>query len=327
MFMVGVAMAYSYATRQARGQSYGRMLLHAIIRSIVLVLLGVFLRSDGRQQTNWTFMDVVSQIGLGYTFLFLLWGRRPWVQFSAAMLILVGYWCLFYFYPLPPADFDYKAVGVSENWPHLEGTAAHWDKNTNVAAAFDRWFLNLFPRPKPFVYDRDGYPTLNFIPSLATMIFGLMAGGLLRSSRGGWAKFAILVVCGGAALAAGWALEAGGICPIVKVIWTPSWAVYSTGWTLLMLAGFYAVIDLVGLRRWSFPLIVVGMNSITMYVMAHLMQGWLRHTLETHFGANVLTLFGHVDAVYQPIVFHALPLFVMWLICLWLYRQRIFIRI
>jgi predicted acyltransferase len=272
-------------------------------------------------------MDVVSQIGLGYTFLFLLWGRKPWVQFSAALLILVGYWCLFFFYPLPSQDFDYKAVGVAANWQHLEGTAAHWDKNTNAAAAFDRWFLNQFPRRKPFEFEGAGYPTLNFIPSLATMIFGLMAGGLLRSSRGGWSKFAILVICGAVALAAGWALEAGGICPIVKVIWTPSWAIYSTGWTLLMLAGFYVVIDLVGLRRWSFPLIVVGMNSITMYVMAHLMQGWLRHTLEIHFGTDVFTLFGHVDAVYQPIVVHALSLLMMWLICWWLYRQRIFIRI
>ena len=100
MFMVGVAMAYSCASRQAHGQSYGRMLAHAVVRSIVLVLLGVFLRSDNRPQTNFTFEDVLTQIGLGYTFLFLLWGRQPALQFGAALAILVGYWCLFYFYPL-----------------------------------------------------------------------------------------------------------------------------------------------------------------------------------------------------------------------------------
>lgn len=327
MFMVGVAMAYSYAARKARGQSYPRMLLHAITRSIVLVLLGVFLRSHNGPPSNWTFMDVVSQIGLGYTFLFLLWDRKPVTQLVAAALILIGYWCIFFFYPLPPADFDYGSVGVAENWKHLEGAAAHWDKNTNAAAVFDRWFLNLFPRKEPFRFEGSGYPTLNFIPSLATMIFGLLAGSLLRSDLSGIKKFATLVGCGVVALALGWGLEAAGICPIVKVIWTPSWAIYSTGWTLLILAGFYGVIDLTGLRRWAFPLIVVGMNSIAMYVMGQLLDGWILHWLPIHFGKGVFTLYEYVDPVYEPVVRSGLVVLVLWLICFWMYRQKIFIRI
>ncbi len=94
MFMVGAAMAYSCAKRAEHGQTYGQMLRHAIVRSIVLVLLGVFLRSDGSEQTYWTFEDVLSQIGLGYTFLFLLWGRPAWLQWSAVVVILAGYWYL-----------------------------------------------------------------------------------------------------------------------------------------------------------------------------------------------------------------------------------------
>ena len=167
MFMVGVAMAYSGASRQAHGQSYARMLGHAAVRALVLILLGVFLRSDNRPQTNFTFEDVLSQIGLGYFFLFLLWGRGARWQFAAAIAILVGYWCYFYAYPTPTADFNYSSVGVPPNWPHLQGIAEHWDKNTNAAAAFDAWFLNLFPRAKPFVYNGGGYLTLSFIPSLA----------------------------------------------------------------------------------------------------------------------------------------------------------------
>ncbi len=119
MFMVGVAMAYSYAARKAHGQPYWRMLVHAITRSVVLVLLGVFLRSGSGTQTNWTFMDVVSQIGLGYTFLFLLWGKPRLWQGVAAATILIGYWLLFAFYPLPAEDFDFAKVGVSTDWPHL----------------------------------------------------------------------------------------------------------------------------------------------------------------------------------------------------------------
>ncbi len=69
-------------------------------------------------------------------------------------------------------------------WPHLmTGFAAHWNKNSNLAWAFDTWFLNLFPREKPFMYNGGGYATLSFIPTLGTMILGLIAGGVLRSER------------------------------------------------------------------------------------------------------------------------------------------------
>jgi len=330
MFMVGVAMAYSYASRAARGESYASMFRHALVRSIVLVFLGVFLRSGNASQTHFTFMDVVSQIGLGYTFLFLLWGKPRWVQGAAAALVLFGYWLFFAAYPLPPADFDYKSVGVPNDWAHLSGFAAHWDKGTNPAARFDVWFLNLFPRAKPFAYDGSGYPTLNFIPSLATMIFGLMAGELLRGPRSRTAKFWILAGSGAGVMAAGELLDLTGICPIVKIIWTPSWALYSAGWALWMLAAFYAVVDLAGLRRWSYPLVVVGMNSIVMYVMASLLRGWFEKRLRIHFGKNIfdqVAAWLHLGEACVPIVEHVFVLFAMWLVCWWLYRQRLFVRI
>jgi predicted acyltransferase len=179
-FMVGVAMPFSLASRAARGQSFGRMLYHAIVRSLLLTFLGVFLRSVGRSQTYFTFEDVLSQIGLGYTFLFLLAWTRPRTQALAAIGILVAYWAAFALTPLPDSGFDYAKVGVPPDWQHLGGFAAHWDKNTNLAHYFDTWFLNLFPREKPFAYNGGGYVTLSFIPSLVTMIFGLLAGGWLR---------------------------------------------------------------------------------------------------------------------------------------------------
>lgn len=330
MFMVGVSMAYSYAARQARGQSYARMLGHAIFRSIVLVALGVFLDSKGAKHTIFAFPNVLCQIGLGYTFLFLLWNRPPIWQLLGALLILVADWGVFYAYPAPAADFEYSTIKIPANWPHLEGRAAHWDKNTNVAAAADRVFLNWFPREEPFVVNEGGYTTLNFVPSLATMIFGLLAGGLMRSARGPSVKLAWLIGSGIICLGAGYLLDSYDICPIVKRIWTPSWAIYSTGWTLLMLAGFYLIVDVIGLRRIAWPLVVVGMNSILMYCMAQLIgskNGWIAQTLERHLGPDVFTLYGYVNAGYSPIVRMSLVLLAMWLICVWLYRQRIFVRI
>ncbi len=90
-------------------------------RALLLVWLGVFLRSIGSPQTNFTFEDTLSQIGLGYVFLFLLGFRPPRDQWIALVVILVGYWAAFAMYSLPGTGFDYAKVGVSADW--LSATA------------------------------------------------------------------------------------------------------------------------------------------------------------------------------------------------------------
>jgi heparan-alpha-glucosaminide N-acetyltransferase len=331
MFMVGVALPFSIASRRARGQSFGRMLAHAAVRSLVLILLGIFLRSQSRAQTYFTFEDVLTQIGLGYVFLFLLGWTRPRVQAAAAAVILVGYWALFAAYPLPPQGFDTTTVGVRADWPHrLDGFAAHWNKNTNAAHAFDVWFLNLFPRERPFAYNGGGYLTLNFIPSLATMIFGLLAGGLLRSAGSDREKVRALLGWGVAALAVGTILHLAGICPIVKRIWTPSWAIFSAGWVLLLLAGVYAVVDARGEQSrerapsWTLPFLVVGANSIAMYVLVHVATDYVSRSLVIHFGRQPFEIFG---PAFAPILLGAVTLTLFWVLLYWMYRQRVFVRI
>jgi heparan-alpha-glucosaminide N-acetyltransferase len=324
MFMVGVALPFSIANRRAAGQPLGRLFLHALWRGLALVLLGVFLSSTGHKQTDFNFVIVLSQIGLGYPLLWLLAWTKPRTQIIAATAILVGYWAAFAFYPLPSAAFDWGKVGVPADWSYLQGFAAHWEKNANVAAAFDQWFLNLFPREKPFVFNAGGYQTLNFIPSLATMIFGLLAGGLLRSDRKGVEKFWWLIVSGLAGLVLGFLLDLAGICPNVKRIWTPTFAIFSTGWTCLMLAAFYGIIELRGHRRWAFPLMVAGMNSIALYCMSMLMKPFVRDRLKTHISQDVFDVFGRT---YAPMVEMASILLVLWLISFWMYRRKIFLRL
>ena len=132
-------------------------------------------------QTNFTFEDTLTQIGLGYPLLFAL-GFRPvrW-QWYALGAILFGYWLAWALYPAAGPGFNYQAVGVPADWQHhYSGFMAHWNKNANLGVAFDQWFLNLLPRPQPFVANGGGYLTLSFIPTLGTMILGLAAGrGLL----------------------------------------------------------------------------------------------------------------------------------------------------
>ena len=96
-FLVGAALPFSLASRLARGQSKARMTLHALWRSLILVFLGVFLRSRGSSQTNFTFEDTLSQIGIGYTFLFLIALLPRRLQWAVLAVILIGYWGAFGF--------------------------------------------------------------------------------------------------------------------------------------------------------------------------------------------------------------------------------------
>lgn len=327
MFMVGVALPFSVASRQAKGESFWRTFLHTLWRSVVLIALGIFLRSVDKPQTNFTFVDVLSQIGLGYPILFLLAYTKARWQLAVALVILVGYWAWFAYWPLPPRDFNYESVGVLEAWAEehqLTGFAAHWNKNTNPAHAVDVWFLNLFPAEKPFKFNSGGYQTLNFIPSLATMIFGLLAGEVLRSSRAGLSKFAILLGAGFLFLAVGFGLDRMGICPSVKRIWTPAWAVYSTGWTLVLLSGFYLVIDIIHFRFWAFPLVVVGVNSIAMYCLVKLMRAFIASSFQTHLGQDLFLMAGEL---YEPVLKGGTVLVVLWLILFWMYRTKILLRV
>lgn len=328
MFMVGVSMAYSYSRRRERGQSYPAMLGHAAWRSVVLVLLGVFLISNWSKSTNWSLVNVLTQIGLGYTFLFLLWDRPRWVQGTAAAAILLGTWLLYVLWPGTgiPLESGNEAVGVSAAWAqeHLAGISPAWHKNANAGHAIDLWLLNLLPQEEPFAFNRGGYQTINFLPSLATMIFGLMCGELLRNRTTPRQKLAILTAAGVAGIVLALLLHAAGICPIVKRIWTPAWTLYSTGICCLILAGLYAVVDVLRFKAWTWPLMIVGVNSIAIYCMGQLLKPWTARTLQTHLGPDIFNLAG---PLWEPAVKACLIGLCFWLACWWMYRQKIFIRI
>lgn len=333
MFMVGVSLAYSFAKRQQRGDRYRSMFWHAVRRALVLILLGVFLRSFNFRGTYWTFEDVLTQIGLGYVFLFLLAGRPLKWQLTTLAMILVGYWALFALWPLPSADFDPATVAAADPAVQFEGFAAHWNKNTHPAHEFDRWFLNLFPRPVrsdgvdigPFAYHSGGYHTLSFIPSLGTMILGLFAAQILRSGGTGRRKLLWLILAGLGLLLLGAGLERLGISPIVKRIWTPGWAIFSGGWCFLILAAFYAIIDLVGWRRWAFVGVVVGLNPITFYVMGWIVVDWINANLGRHLGTNFFKMIA--GQTFGPLLGTVVLVSLLWLIVYWMYRRKLFLRI
>jgi len=323
-FLVGVALPYSIASRLAKGATFRQLLIHTIWRSLLLTALGVFLRSTHAPQTYFTFEDTLSQIGLGYTFLFLLGFCTPRWQWTALGVILFSYWLAWALYPAPGPGFDYQAVGVPADWAHnFTGFASHWNKNSNLGNAFDQRFLNLFPRVKPFAFNGGGYLTLSFIPTLGTMILGLIAGRWLRESAPAvpMKKLALAGVIG---LAAGLLLHFTGICPVVKRIWTPAWTLFSGGACFLLLAGFSCILDVKGWRSWSFPLTVIGMNSIAAYLIAHLWESFIISSFRIHLGANAFKIFG---AGLEPFLLGWAVLLVFWLVLYWMYQRKILLRI
>lgn len=324
-FLVGVALPYSLRSRLRHGATFRSMLGHTLWRSVLLVFLGFFLRSIHSPMTNFTFEDTLTQIGLGYSFAFLLTYARPRWQWTAFAAILVGYWFAWALYPAPGADFPWAAVGVPPEWHRhlLSGFSAHWNKNSNLGQAFDVWFLNLFRRPEPFLFNDGGYLTLSFIPTLGTMILGLVAGRWFLQAE---PKIPLrrFFLAAATLMAAGLFFHVTGICPIVKRIWTPAWTLWSGGVCFLYLAVFSWFIDERNHRRFAFPLVVVGINSIAAYLFAHLFEDFVQSSFRTHLGDSVLTLFG---ASLEPLVLGSLTLGVYWLLLFWMFRNKVFLRI
>jgi heparan-alpha-glucosaminide N-acetyltransferase len=332
MFMVGVSMPYSYSKRREGGSGYFGMLLHAFSRSVILVLLGIFLTSNWSDSTSWSFMNVLSQIGLGYTFVFLLLNRSWVTQSLAVATILVATWFLYESHPGTGIDTDQanSEIGISEEWAsvHLEGVKPAWRKNANFGHSLDRWLLNVanpyLPRKTHFEFNSGGYQTFNFFPSIATMLLGLMCGEFLRSGASNRRVLQTLLVAGGLGVLWGYNLDQFGISPMIKRLWSPSWVLFSGGCCSLFVLVFYLLFDVLKLKWLAFPLIIVGMNSIGMYIMGMLLKPWVAKTIKIHAGSSV---FEHWGPLWEPAVQSISIGFVFCLICFYLYRKRVFLRI
>ena len=325
-FLVGVALPFSLAGRLARGQSKVWMTAHALWRSLILVFLGVFLRSRGSSQTNFTFEDTLSQIGLGYTFLFLL------AFFSRARAVgragvdprrLLG--------GIRPLSAPGRRVRLCRGW-RPTGLALSSERLRGALGQEQQPGLgvrHLVPEPVPpqaavhaqrrRLRDVELHPDAGDDDpgpagrrGLAAHRAGLGQGRLaLRRGRasawrpaGAWASWASARWSSGSGPRAG--------CSI------------SGGWCFLFLAGFYAVLDLLGVAFWAFPLRVIGMNSIAAYCMAGLFEGFIAKNLTTHLGKDAFAVLGKP---YEPLLHGAAVLLVLWLILFWMYRRKIFLRI
>ena len=301
------------------------MFRHALRRSLILIFLGIFLRSMNSPTTYWTFEDTLTQIGLGYTFLFLLAFAPVRAQVGVFVAILVGFWAAFVLYPLPPARLRLPGRGRAGRLAaplHGLPRALQQEREPGVG------LRHLVPQPLPArVAVRVQRRRLVHAQLRADAgdddardVGGDMAEvGRRRRARSCAAWSSRASRSRSAAVVLQWLR----ICPIVKRIWTSSYTLYSGGLVLLMLAAiFYAAIK--GWTQWSFSLLVIGANSITAYVMSWTIEHFVADNLVRHFGRAPFLVLGRRSRPRSA----ARPCcIVFWLILYWLYKKRVFVRI
>jgi predicted acyltransferase len=299
LFMAGVAMPLSFERRIERGDTRGQLYRHVIVRGLMLVLLGMIY--NGLLRFDWPntrLPSVLGRIGLAYMFAALIVlntsvrGQILWI-----VGLLVGYWAALRFVPVPGFGAHDLAPGHT------------------LTDYIDRMLIP----GKLYRGDRDPEGIFATIPAIGTALFGAVTGQWLKDERrGGYLKTIGMVVAGIVCVALAWLWDRE--FPINKNLWTSSFVLHCAGLSLLLLSLFYLVIDVWKLRRWAFPLIVIGSNAILIYLIGRVID----------FDYAAKFLFGGAlqhTGVYQLLLWATAIVVLKWLLLYLLYKKRIFLRV
>ncbi|HMJ66669.1 MAG TPA: DUF5009 domain-containing protein [Candidatus Binatia bacterium] len=299
VFIAGVSLVFSLTkmiAEKGRSAAYKRI----FIRSVLIFVLGIIYSggiAKGVQSIR--LMGVLQRIALSYFFaatLFCTFRLRGLIV--ACVALLLGYWAMMTFIPVP---------GVG---------AGNFAEGSNLANWIDKNYL-------PFrKYDGNHDPEglLSTLPAIATCLLGVFAGLLLRNDRlTGRQKVNRLAIAGVAGLVLGylWGLQ----FPIIKKIWTSSYVLFAGGWSCLLLALFYQVIEIWRVTKWTQPFLWIGMNAITIY----LISAWFPFKDI----ANRITG-GPIKGSVEPwgeVLITAVMLALIILFARFLYRRKIFLRL
>ncbi|OHB68476.1 MAG: hypothetical protein A2V70_03155 [Planctomycetes bacterium RBG_13_63_9] len=298
LFIVGVAMPFSFAKRLAQRQSKARLHVKIVWRTIILFVLGMVAQGhllDFNLETLRIYCNTLQAIACGYFFsaLLILHLSLLW-QIVTTALCLVTFWALMTFVP-----FASQPAGTLE-------------PNLNLAMHVETWVFGRFTGGHDYTWILSG---LGFIGSV---MLGTFAGQLLCSAQHRFLKFLWLVLLGAACLGAGWLWSYH--FPIIKHLWTSSMVLWASGWCFLLLALFYLVIDVIGFRCWAFPFVVIGANAIAVYMANSLISF---HGLSDPLVGGLASHLGKYGDPVRTIAAFT----VVWLILLHMYRKKTFIRI
>lgn len=310
LFLVGVVLPFSLGKLRDRGEPASRVYGRVARRTVLLFALGLiynhFLQLDFYKPPlgfDWgavRIAGVLQRIAICYGVAALVvLHTRVRGQVALVAGLLLGYWALLALVPAPgSAPGDYSLHG-------------------NLAGYVDSRYL-----PGKIVKEYYGYGDneglLSTLPAVATTLLGVLAGHWLRSGQPGGRKVLGLAAAGAACVLLGWAW--GFWFPVIKNLWTSSFVLYAGGWSLLLLALFYGVIDVLHLRAWAFFFVVLGANAILIYLLPHVVDfekvaHFFLGGVEKHAGA------------FGPVVAAGGVVAAEWLVLLYLYRRRLFLRV
>ncbi len=297
MFIVGVSIPLSVEKRMAEGASKRSLYLHAVRRSIILFILGMILQGG---LLEWDLSElhpcysVLHGIAAGYLIAFIVTIElKPKYQAVVTAIFLLVYWAVIMLIPVPGS-----AAGVLTP----EGNIATW---------FDQLVLGRFHHGENTWF-------LSYPAFASSVLLGVMAGHLLKMPGTENKKVIFLAVAGVGCTLAGliWSI----FFPIIKLLWTSSFVLIGGGFGFIMLSLFYWVIEVKGYRKWAFFFSVIGMNSITVYVAAMLIN--FRQIGNIFIGSLLPRI-----APWDDFVSEIFALAIIWLILYWMYCKKTFVRL
>jgi predicted acyltransferase len=295
MFIVGVAMPFSLNKRLAISEDRGRVTRHILKHCLLLFLFGTGLHCIYSGKLVFELWNVLTQLSVTVLITYLLIDKGWKIQLGVSIGLLLLTEILYRVYN-PEAPFVHGA---------------------NFGNYTDQLLMGKI--------NNGGWVAINFIPTAAHTIWGAICGNLLLSAKAPSEKIKVIAIAGIIGLVIGFGLDLTGITPIIKRISTTSFAFASGGFALLALAFSYWIVDVRNNKGWGFAFIIVGMNSIFIYIFAEILSKWLRTTLDI-FTTGFLSWTGLGEHGLALITALA-TLAVLWGLCYFLYRKGIFFRI
>lgn len=297
MFIVGVAMPFAIAARERKGATRPQILGHVVYRSAMLFLLGVLLHCAYANRLVFELWNVLTQLSFTYLVAYLLMRRSAKTQIAVSLSLILVTEILYRTWPVP--GFDQPFV-----------------KDHNFGSWMDLILMGKLNAG-------GGWVAINCVPTAAHTIWGVLAGQVLRSSKSPVERIKFLAIPGLIAIIVGYALDP--VTPIIKRICTSSFVVVSGGWCLLVLAFLYWLIDVRKIRAWSQFGVIMGMNSIFIYLFSNTIgPRWLNGFVEI-FTLGFLSSWT-ADA-WIAILTALASLAIQWYLCYWLYQRRLLIKI
>jgi len=295
MFIVGVAIPFSVMKRVARGETWKKLYFHAVKRALLLFFLGIAYYSVSAGKPVFKLWNVLTQLSFTYLLAFLLLRKPVKVQIIISLGLLLLTELLYRFWP-------------------VEGFNQPFTPGQNFGSWVDMKLMG-------FV-EKSHWVAFNAVPTAAFSIWGVLTGLVLQSDRTYKQKIRILVIAGIIGIIAGLAMSS--ITPFIKKIGTSSIILETGGWCLVLMAFSYWLIDIKKIQKVPKFFAIVGMNPLFIYLFCQVGGGKFLAHIAKPFTYGLFFWSGETFIAYMN---GLLTWFLLWYICYFLYKNKIFIKI